>query len=91
MDSRTAVEVILRTCPFFEGDSVFVPYGVEDTPMHAVTPPKNDKHIIKLPPLDHTIRRGHRPHRGGSGSHGDRRLKRLRSRGDNRRAALGDG
>jgi len=52
--------------------------------MHAVTMPDKSKlTTIKLPPL-HTwkIRRGHVAHRGGSGLHWDRRLKRLRSRSD---------
>jgi hypothetical protein len=57
---------------------------VEEDAMHAVTMPDKSKlTTIKLPPL-HTwkIRRGHVAHRGGSGLHWDRRLKRLRSRSD---------
>lgn len=56
--------------------------------MHTVMPPKNDKHILKLPPLDPTARRGHRPHRSGAGLHRDRRLKRQRTRADQRRTAM---
>lgn len=59
--------------------------------MHTVTPPKNKKHVLKLPPFDHMNRRGHRPHRGGAGSHGDRRLKRQRTRAALGRAASGEG
>jgi len=59
--------------------------------MHAVTPPKDKKNIIKLPPQEPwKVSRGHRPHRGGAGTHGDRRLKRLRTRGEQRRVALGE-
>ncbi len=33
--------------------------------MHAVTPPKDKKNIIKLPPQEPwKVSRGHRPHRG---------------------------
>jgi hypothetical protein len=58
--------------------------------MHAVNmPDKSNLTTIKLPPLHPwKVSRGHRPHRGGSGKHEDRRLKRLRSRSDQRRAAL---
>lgn len=58
--------------------------------MHSVNmPDKTKRTTITLPPLNPwEISRGHRPHRGGTGMHEDRRLKRLRSRGDQRRAAL---
>jgi hypothetical protein len=59
--------------------------------MYAVIMPDKSKRtritLARLEPWK--VSRGHRPHRGGSGRHGDRRLKRLRSRGDQRRAALG--
>jgi len=60
--------------------------------MHAVNmPDKSSRTRITLPPLDASkVKRGHRPHRSGSGTHGDRRLKRLRSRGDQRRVAMGE-
>lgn len=59
--------------------------------MHTTTPIKSrNPTSIKLPPVDPTkIARGHRPHRGGAGIHADRRLKRLRTRGDQRREAVG--
>ena len=57
--------------------------------MHATLPNKSKHSTITLPPLNPwKVKRGHVAHRGGSGRHGDRRLKRLRSRGDVRRAAL---
>lgn len=61
--------------------------------MHAVTMPDRSKlTTIKLPPMvPWKVSRGHRPHRGGSGTHGDRRLKRLRSRGSQLRAAVREG
>lgn len=60
--------------------------------MHTTTPIKNRRTTtIKLPPVDPTkIARGHRPHRGGSGVHADRRLKRLKTRGERVREAVGD-
>ncbi len=83
---------VRRSLPAGRSDnSVLVPYGVEDTPMHIITPPKTNKHTLKLPPLDPTkVWRGYRPHRGGAGSHGDRRMKRQRTRGDQWRVAVAD-
>lgn len=59
--------------------------------MHVTTPPKNrNRTTITLPTIDPTkIARGHRPHRGGSGVHADRRLKRLKTRGEQMREAVG--
>lgn len=37
------------------------------------------------------VKRGHQPHKSGSGVHQDRRMRRLRTRGSARRRALGDG
>jgi len=72
-------------------NSVVVPCGMEDTPMHTVTQQKDKKNVVKLPPFNPAkVKRGHRPHRGGAGTHDDRRLKRLRSRGDQRRVAIGE-
>lgn len=46
--------------------------------MHTVTAPKNRNIVTgKMP----TVGRGHQSHRGGAGHHGDRRLKRLKTRG----------
>jgi hypothetical protein len=60
--------------------------------MHAVPMPNKSKDMtIKLTPLKPWVRRGHVAHRSGSGTHGDRRLKRLRSRGDQRRQAIVEG
>jgi len=61
--------------------------------MHTITmPDKLSRTRITLPPLDASkVSRGHGPHRSGSGTHGDRRLKRLRSRGNERRAAMEEG
>lgn len=58
--------------------------------MHTTTPIKNRRRTtITLPPIDPTkIARGHRPHRGGSGVHGDRRLKRLKTRREQMREAV---
>lgn len=70
-------------------NSVFVPYGVEDTDMYAVTMPnRSKKTTITLPPLKPwKVGKGHFPHRGGSGMHEVRRLKRLRTRADQQKAA----
>lgn len=58
--------------------------------MHVTTPIKTKTTTITLPPLKPwRVSRGHYPHRAGSGTHGDRRLKRLRTRADQRRVALG--
>ena len=60
--------------------------------MHAVKMPDKSKDIrITLAVDPWKVRRGHIAHRSGSGMHGDRRLKRLRSRSDQRRAAMGGG
>jgi hypothetical protein len=60
--------------------------------MHANMPDKSKRTRIALARLEPwKVRRGHIAHRGGSGTHGDRRLKRLRSRGDQRRAAVNEG
>lgn len=58
--------------------------------MHTVNMPDKSRHTtMTLPPLNPwKVSLGHRPHRSGSGTHGDRRTKRLRSRSDQRRAAL---
>lgn len=58
--------------------------------MHAVTIPIRTKNVrIKLPRLDLSrLKRGHSAHRTGAGTHHDRRTKRVRSRADQRRAAL---
>lgn len=60
--------------------------------MHATTmPTKSNRTTITLPLLKPwQISMGHKVHRSGSGTHGDRRLKRLRTRADQRRAALGE-
>lgn len=46
--------------------------------MHQTTAPKRDSMTltIKTP----TARKGHQAHRGGAGKHGDRRLKRQKTR-----------
>lgn len=58
--------------------------------MHAVTMPDRSKlTTIKLPPMvPWKVKRGHMAHRSGSGTHHDKRTKRLRNRGDEQRAAL---
>jgi len=60
--------------------------------MHAVKMPDKSKHTtIKLLPLNPwKVRRGHQARRSGSGSHHDRRLKRLITRSAQRQAALGE-
>ena len=57
--------------------------------MYAMTTKqKSTRTAIKLPPTTPwKLKRGHRSHRGGSGTHGDRRLKRIRTRGDQKRVA----
>jgi len=66
--------------------------GRRDTPMHTVNMPDKSKRTrITLVAVDPwKVRRGHAAHRGGAGTHGDRRTKRLRSRGDQRRVALAE-
>jgi hypothetical protein len=49
---------------------------------------KNFTITIKVDPTK--VKRGHQPHRGGSGSMGDRRLKRLNTRGSQRRAVMAE-
>lgn len=46
--------------------------------MHQTHAPKSDRMTltIKTP----TVGKGHQPHRSGSGKHGDRRLKRQKTR-----------
>ena len=46
--------------------------------MHQTTAPKSDRMtlVIKTP----VVGKGHQAHRGGAGKHGDRRLKRLKTR-----------
>ena len=58
--------------------------------MHAVTMPDKSKRTrITLPSLDPwRVKRGHTAHRGGAGSHQDRRTARLRTRSAQRREAL---
>jgi len=60
--------------------------------MHTVNmPDKSRRTTISLPKLDASrIARGHAVHRTGAGTHHDRRTKRLRSRGDQRRVALAE-
>lgn len=59
--------------------------------MHAVKMPDKSKNIRITLAVDlWKFKRGHVAHRGGSGVHCDRRTNRLRSRGDQRRAALAD-
>lgn len=55
----------------------------------TATKQKSNRTTIKLPPtIPWKLKRGHQSHRGGSGTHGDRRLRRLRTRADQRWAAL---
>lgn len=59
--------------------------------MITVTEPKRDRNVIKLPPLDPSkVKRGHSAHRGGAGTHHDRRTKRLRTRASQRNEALSE-
>jgi len=60
--------------------------------MHTVIMPNKSKRTrLTLPPLDHAkIRRGHFAHRGGAGTHHDRRTHRLRTRGDQSRSAIAE-
>ena len=60
--------------------------------MHTTTPIKSrNRTTITIPPVDPTkIAWGHRPHRGAAGVHGDRRTRRLRTRGERVREAVGD-
>ena len=61
--------------------------------MHTVTMHNKSKRTtITLPPLvPWKVSQGHKPHRGGSGTHGERRLKMRTTRGDQRRAAVEKG
>lgn len=57
--------------------------------MHADTPQKNNKNVIKLPPLlPWKVRRGNKPRRGGVGLHQDRRTRRRRTREKQVREAM---
>lgn len=58
--------------------------------MYAVTMPKKDRNsfTIKIDPSK--VARGHQAHITGSGKHGDRRTKRLRTRSAQRRAAMSE-
>jgi len=60
--------------------------------MHTVVMPDRSKRTrITLVTLDPwKVKRGHAAHKTGSGTHQDRRTKRLRSRGDQRRVALAE-
>ena len=55
--------------------------------MHVVQMPKRDSNIMVIP-TPTNIARGHRPHRGGVGTHADRRTKRLNTRSANFRQAI---
>ena len=71
-------------------NSVFVPFGMKEIAMYSVTMPNDSKKTtIMLPPKrPWQISNGHRSHRGGSCTHGDRRQRRIRTRADQRRAAV---
>lgn len=56
--------------------------------MKTVTMPKKDSNVLTIPTP--TARTGHQPHRSGSGKHGDRRLKRLKTRATRNRRAISD-
>jgi len=60
--------------------------------MHTVNmPDKSRRTRITLATVDPwRVKRGHAAHRTGAGTHHDRRTKRLRSRGDQRRVALAE-
>jgi len=60
--------------------------------MHTVVmPDKSKRTTITLAPLEPwKVKRGHAAHRGGAGTHHDRRTKRLRSRGNQQRVALAE-
>jgi hypothetical protein len=54
-------------------------------------PDKGKKFRIKLAPIDPSkVAKGHTAHRGGAGTHHDRRLKRLKTRSAQRQAAFGE-
>ena len=48
--------------------------------MHATMPIKSKKVTITLPKLAWRVKRGHSAHRGGAGTHHDRRTNRNRTR-----------
>jgi hypothetical protein len=62
--------------------------------MHNTTPPKNKNNkkftivIDETPPWK--VATGHKAYRGGAGIHHDKRLKRLKTRSAQKRAAVGD-
>jgi hypothetical protein len=60
--------------------------------MYATTARKdNQKTTIVLPPLPPwEVAKGHQQHRGGAGTHADRRTNRQRTRATQQRAALSD-
>ena len=58
--------------------------------MHATMPIKSKKVTITLPKLAWRVKRGHSAHRGGAGTHHDRRTNRYRTRSAQRQALLAD-
>lgn len=60
--------------------------------MHTTNERKDDKKttIVLLPLMPWQVAKGHKQHRGGAGTHADRRTNRLRTRAAQHRAALSD-
>jgi hypothetical protein len=58
--------------------------------MYAITMPKKDRNSFTITFDPTKVKRGHQAHLSGSGKHGDRRTKRLRTRSAQRRAALAE-
>ena len=59
--------------------------------MYTINMPIKATNKITVAPMDPwQVRRGRRSHRGGSGTHHDRRSNRFRTRGDRMREAMGE-
>lgn len=58
--------------------------------MHTVTMKKKDRMSFTIHVDPTKVSKGHAAHRGGAGTHHDRRTKRLRTRTAQRRAALAE-
>lgn len=58
--------------------------------MKNVTPKRPDDNRIVISVDVTKVATGHKPHMGGAGKHGDKRLKRCRTRTAQRRQALAD-
>lgn len=66
--------------PKASGDRDPVGFSYTEDTMHTVHAPKSDRNTMTITIDPSKVARGHQPHRSGSGKHGDRRSKRLKTR-----------